>query len=133
MAATAMFATRPSGRAPAPPLRPATRAGADPRVVTNVALAVLTPGLILAVPIFDSLTVAWLRIAHGGSVFQGGTDHPSHRLVALGLSERRAVLLLCGLSALSGIAGLLAWQLDVLPWGRRRLWRAWLPWQGCSC
>src|SRR5439155_16052932 len=32
----------------------------------------------------------------------GGRDHSSHRLVALGLSERRAVLLLYALAALSG-------------------------------
>jgi UDP-GlcNAc:undecaprenyl-phosphate GlcNAc-1-phosphate transferase len=39
----------------------------------------------------------------GRAASQGGRDHTSHRLVALGLSERRAVWLLYGLAAGSGI------------------------------
>lgn len=39
---------------------------------------------------------------------QGGTDHSSHRLVQLGLSERDAVLLLLGLSVISGAVALAA-------------------------
>ena len=84
------------------------------RDVSNVLLTVLIPGLILAVPIFDTLTVAWLRTRHGLSIFHWGSHHPSHRLVALGLSERRTVLLLYGLSALSGAVGLLSWRLGLL-------------------
>jgi UDP-GlcNAc:undecaprenyl-phosphate GlcNAc-1-phosphate transferase len=85
------------------------------RDVANVLLALLIPGLVLAVPIFDTLTVTWLRARHGRSILQGGRDHPSHRLVAMGLSERRAVLLLYMLSALSGGVGILAWHLGALP------------------
>ncbi len=85
------------------------------RDVANVLLTLLVPGLILAVPIFDTLTVAWLRTRHGRSIFQGGRDHASHRLVALGVSERRAVLLLYALSALSGGVGIMSWRLGLLP------------------
>jgi UDP-GlcNAc:undecaprenyl-phosphate GlcNAc-1-phosphate transferase len=85
------------------------------RDVAHVLLTVLTPGLILAVPIFDTLTTTWMRLRHGRPIFQGGRDHPSHRLVAMGLSERRAVLLLYALGALSGSVGLLAWHLGALP------------------
>ncbi|RME87436.1 MAG: hypothetical protein D6785_02015 [Planctomycetota bacterium] len=54
----------------------------------------LPPLLVLAVPIIDTLLVTFLRWLNGRRIFQGGTDHLSHRLVALGLTERKAVLLL---------------------------------------
>ncbi|MCL6554173.1 MAG: hypothetical protein K6W08_13790, partial [Firmicutes bacterium] len=84
------------------------------RNVGSVLLAVLVPGLILAVPIFDSATVTVLRLLHGRSLFQGGRDHPAHRLVTLGLPERKVVVLLYVLSATAGGAGLAATGLDVL-------------------
>jgi UDP-GlcNAc:undecaprenyl-phosphate GlcNAc-1-phosphate transferase len=46
--------------------------------------------------------VTLLRKLSGRSASQGGRDHTSHRLVALGLSERRAVWLLYALAAISG-------------------------------
>src|SRR6266566_1427284 len=61
------------------------------------------PILVLFIPIFDTTFVTILRKLSGRAASQGGRDHTSHRLVALGLSERRAVLLLYGLAALSGL------------------------------
>src|SRR6185369_4713344 len=52
------------------------------------------PALILFVPIFDTTFVTILRKLWGRKASQGGRDHTSHRLVALGLSERNAVLML---------------------------------------
>ncbi|MDQ3820374.1 MAG: hypothetical protein M3362_22205, partial [Acidobacteriota bacterium] len=52
------------------------------------------PILILFVPIFDTTFVTVLRKLSGRSASQGGRDHTSHRLVALGMSERRAVWML---------------------------------------
>ncbi len=57
------------------------------------------PALALGVPIFDTLLVTASRVISGKSVAVGGRDHTSHRLVALGMSERKAVMslyLLCG-------------------------------------
>ena len=65
------------------------------------------PVLILFIPIFDTLLVTILRKLAGRSVARGGRDHTSHRLVALGLSERRAVWMLYALAAVSGFLGLL--------------------------
>ena len=66
-------------------------------------LAVLAvPVLTLFVPIFDTAFVTILRKMRGLPASQGGRDHTSHRLVALGLNERSAVLLLYGLAVLSG-------------------------------
>ena len=63
------------------------------------------PILVLFIPIFDTTFVTILRKLSGRAASQGGRDHTSHRLVALGLSEKRAVLMLYGLAALSGLLG----------------------------
>jgi len=76
--------------------------------VSNVLATLLTPGLILAVPIFDTAVVTAQRLLNRRPLFQGGRDHPAHRLVALGLRERKVVLMLYGLSILSGVVALAA-------------------------
>ena len=73
----------------------------------NLSAVVLTPVLILLIPIFDTCLVTVMRKLSGRSVAQGGRDHTSHRLVALGLSERRAVWLLYSLAVISGVSALL--------------------------
>jgi len=61
------------------------------------------PILVLFIPIFDTTFVTVLRKLSGRSASQGGRDHTSHRLVALGMSERHAVWMLYGFAALSGL------------------------------
>jgi UDP-GlcNAc:undecaprenyl-phosphate GlcNAc-1-phosphate transferase len=61
------------------------------------------PILVLFIPIFDTTFVTVLRKLSGRAASQGGRDHTSHRLVALGMSERHAVWMLYGFAALSGI------------------------------
>lgn len=61
------------------------------------------PILVLFIPIFDTTFVTILRKLSGRAASQGGRDHTSHRLVALGMSERRAVWMLYGLATLSGV------------------------------
>lgn len=65
--------------------------------------AIAVPVLTLLVPIFDTTFVTLMRKMAGRSASQGGRDHTSHRLVALGLSERRAVWVLYALATLSGL------------------------------
>lgn len=65
------------------------------------------PVLILFVPIFDTTFVTILRKLWGRKASQGGRDHTSHRLVALGLSERAAVLMLYILAIMAGSLSLL--------------------------
>lgn len=65
------------------------------------------PVLLLLIPIFDTTLVTVMRKLSGRPASQGGRDHTSHRLVALGLSERRAVCLLYGLALMSGVMALL--------------------------
>jgi UDP-GlcNAc:undecaprenyl-phosphate/decaprenyl-phosphate GlcNAc-1-phosphate transferase len=64
--------------------------------------AMTVPVLLLLIPIFDTLFVTLSRHLALRSASIGGRDHTSHRLVALGFSERQAVLLLWVLAAVSG-------------------------------
>jgi len=72
------------------------------------------PVLILFVPIFDTTFVTVLRKLWGRKASQGGRDHTSHRLVALGLSERSAVLLLYLLALAAGMLALLLGQIGMV-------------------
>jgi UDP-GlcNAc:undecaprenyl-phosphate/decaprenyl-phosphate GlcNAc-1-phosphate transferase len=81
----------------------------------NLVSVLATPVLILTIPIFDTLVVAVTRKLSGRPVSQGGRDHTSHRLVALGMSERRATLLLYLFAALSGALALAVRQMAI--WG----------------
>jgi UDP-GlcNAc:undecaprenyl-phosphate GlcNAc-1-phosphate transferase len=66
---------------------------------------VAAPMLVLLIPIFDTALVTVSRLVSGRPLSRGGRDHSSHRLVALGFSERRAVLILWGLAATAGLIG----------------------------
>ncbi|HEV8335077.1 MAG TPA: hypothetical protein VGR67_01495 [Candidatus Polarisedimenticolia bacterium] len=69
---------------------------------SNLFAILAIPSLALGVPIFDTLLVTTSRILSGRSVAVGGRDHTSHRLVALGMSERKAVLTLYALCVFLG-------------------------------
>ncbi len=71
------------------------------------------PILVLFIPIFDTTFVTILRKLSGRAASQGGRDHTSHRLVALGMSERHAVWMLYGLAALSGVLALLVQEVKL--------------------
>jgi UDP-GlcNAc:undecaprenyl-phosphate GlcNAc-1-phosphate transferase len=71
-------------------------------------LAVMgVPTMLFLLPILDTTLVTVTRLLRGQSPAQGGTDHTSHRLVAFGLSERQAVLVLYGVAILSGLASII--------------------------
>ena len=67
---------------------------------------VLMPLLVLAIPLYDGVYVTIWRIGHGKSPFVGGHEHISHRLVQLGLSKRRAVLVIWLLTAVTATSGI---------------------------
>ena len=79
---------------------------------SNIFSLVAVPAFILLVPILDTSLVALTRVLRGRPIAQGGTDHSSHRLVILGLSERKAVLLLYATAGLSGAMALLVERLS---------------------
>ena len=69
------------------------------------------PVLILLVPIFDTTFVTVIRKLWGRKASQGGRDHTSHRLVALGLSERSAVVMIYAFAIAAGALSLVVAQL----------------------
>ncbi len=66
-------------------------------------LAVLSPLLVLAVPLVDLAWVVLLRTSHFKPFWVGDTNHLSHQLVRAGFSRTRAVLLLWLAAALIGV------------------------------
>lgn len=67
---------------------------------------IFMPLLVLAVPLYDGVYVTVWRIRRGKSPFVGGPEHISHRLVQLGLSKRRAVVVLWLLTAVTASSGI---------------------------
>src|SRR4051812_49230587 len=78
-------------------------ARADAPGRSRLLTVVAAPVLPLLLPIFDTTLVTAMRLLSGRSPSQGGRDHSSHRLVAVGLSEPRAVATLWMLAAAGGM------------------------------
>ncbi len=74
---------------------------------SSLVSVVTAPVLLLLIPIFDTTFVTAMRLLSGRLPSQGGRDHSSHRLVAIGLSEPRAVATLWFLAATGGMISLL--------------------------
>lgn len=64
--------------------------------------AVLSPLLLLAVPLADLASVVWIRTRAGRPFWIGDTNHFSHRLVRAGLSRTQAVAVLWAAAFASG-------------------------------
>jgi len=79
---------------------------------SNVFAILGVPTLLFLLPIADTLLVTVTRLMRGQSPAQGGQDHTSHRLVAFGLSERRAVLVLYVIALFSGVSSAVLETLD---------------------
>ena len=76
---------------------------------------VFMPVIVLAIPLYDFLSVSIIRIKQGRSPFVGDQQHFSHRLVQRGLSKPAAVTVIWGATAVTGIGGIFlgslqAWQ-----------------------
>lgn len=78
------------------------------QAASNLGLAILAPLLALGLPLFDAVLVTLVRRLERRPVSQGGRDHMSHRLAALGLSDRETVLVLYGVAVAMAGLGLVA-------------------------
>jgi UDP-GlcNAc:undecaprenyl-phosphate/decaprenyl-phosphate GlcNAc-1-phosphate transferase len=87
----------------------------------NAAVIILGPLLALSFPIFETLVSMIRRLIRGMPIFTGDRYHTHHRLLAKGLSKRRAVLTLYGVSLVLGGAAFLSY---VIPYESG--W-SWLP------
>jgi len=77
-------------------------------------VAVAAPLLALSVPLFDTMSVVYIRWRSGESIMKGDKRHFSHRLVERGMSPRQAVEFIFLVAAIVGMGGVLLGQVDRL-------------------
>lgn len=73
---------------------------------TYTAAVIVLPLIVLGLPIFDTVWAIVRRLIKGKSlkaVFKADKGHLHHRIVARGFSQKQAVLILYGISAIFGI------------------------------
>jgi UDP-GlcNAc:undecaprenyl-phosphate GlcNAc-1-phosphate transferase len=76
----------------------------------------MIPVVVLGLPVFDTTLIVVSRLRRGlNPLTNPGKDHVSHRLVALGLSQRRAVVVLYGVYCALGLVGLLIMRASLIP------------------
>lgn len=73
---------------------------------SSTVVALVVPAVALALPIADTLLAMARRAARGAPIFQGDREHIHHRLLALGLSHRGAVLTLYCISVVLALSSL---------------------------
>lgn len=69
--------------------------------------AVTIPVLVLGVPIFDTFFAIFRRMINKKPVMEADKGHLHHRLMNLGYGQRRATLMLYGITAIMGVAAVL--------------------------
>ncbi len=83
--------------------------------VGNLLSVIAIPILIVFIPILDTGFVSIMRKLFRRPISQGGRDHLSHRMVAIGFSEKKAVLVLYAFSVASGLIALAINYLSIGP------------------
>ena len=68
----------------------------------------------MAVPLYDMVSVIWIRLREGRSPFEADKNHFSHRLVDLGLTKGQAVLTIYLTTATCGLGALLLHRTDLI-------------------
>ncbi|MFH1825324.1 MAG: MraY family glycosyltransferase [Candidatus Firestonebacteria bacterium] len=75
-------------------------------------LAVMTPIIILGVPIFDTLFVMWVRWKQGKPVYFGSSDHFPLRLLKLRLNRKQVMFIIYSISIFLAITGYILIRLN---------------------
>ncbi len=75
--------------------------------------AVFMPLIVMAVPLYDFISVTLLRISQGKSPFVGDTQHFSHRLRRRGLSDRQTALTLYLATLCTGLGAIFLYQVNL--------------------
>lgn len=70
-------------------------------------IATVVPMLVLALPIFDTVFAIIRRLVNGKPIMQADKGHLHHRIMAVGLGQKRTVLTLYGISGIMGVAAIL--------------------------
>lgn len=66
--------------------------------------AVFVPLVVMAIPLYDLISVVLIRVSEGRSPFRADTRHFSHRLVARGMTRRTAVFTIWLATGCTGLA-----------------------------
>jgi UDP-GlcNAc:undecaprenyl-phosphate GlcNAc-1-phosphate transferase len=74
---------------------------------------VFMPLLVMAVPLYDFISVTLLRISQGKSLFIGDTQHFSHRLKRRGLTDTQTVLTLYLATLCTGLGAIFLYQVNL--------------------
>ncbi len=75
--------------------------------------AIFVPVCILAVPLYDTISVITIRLHNHVSPFVGDKNHYSHRLVALGLSKPQAVATIFLTTAICATGAFFLYQVNL--------------------
>ena len=75
--------------------------------------AVFMPLVVMAVPLYDFISVTGLRISQGKSPFIGDTQHFSHRLKKHGLTDTQTVLTLYLATLCTGLGAIFLYQVNL--------------------
>ena len=71
---------------------------------TPATLVLFVPVLVLGVPIIDTAFAIWRRVRKGVPASEGDHDHVHHRLLAMGMNQRQAVLTVYAVSLCLAVA-----------------------------
>ena len=83
------------------------------RAQSGQGYAVFLPLLVMAVPLYDFISVTLLRISQGKSPFIGDTQHFSHRLKKHGLTDTQTVLTLYLATLCTGLGAIFLYQVNL--------------------
>ena len=75
--------------------------------------SVFTPAIVMAVPLYDFISVTALRLRQGKSPFIGDTQHFSHRLKRHGLTDTQTVLTLYLATLCTGLGATFLYQVNL--------------------
>lgn len=81
-------------------------------VKTAATVALVVPAIALGLPIMDTAFAIMRRYTNGRPIFQPDKGHLHHRLLAMGMNQKQAVLLMYAITAALGIAAVLWAEFD---------------------
>jgi len=81
---------------------------------TAATVALIVPAIALGLPIMDTAFAIMRRYSNGRPIFSPDKGHLHHRLLAMGMNQKQAVLLMYGITALLGIGAVLWAEFDGL-------------------
>ena len=86
----------------------------DPAIQHGPWYGTLTPLLVLAIPLYDFVSVVFLRLRVGQAPWIGDRRHFSHRLIQRGMGQTKAVLTIYLATATTALSATLLWQVRTL-------------------